>query len=305
MEIPVELRVDPPRATLDWVAASIHPDAQVTAVHRLRNASASAMHAVDVSVPGEARHELVIRRYARTDVAPDPGVVENEAAVLGLLAGATDLAVPALVAFDPAAASADVPALVMTRLAGHDDLAPADLDPYLDGLVAALRAVHAVPAPVRTLDNYRPWGLDRMVDPPSWTRRPDAWRRAFEIARRPVPAYAPVLCHRDFHPGNVLWDDGLVSGIVDWTHTCRGPAAADVAHCSQNLALLFGRDVADEFVHRYGPVDDLAWFEVVNAAGWSDLAEWRWHDAGRTDLTEDTLAQSFDTFIATAVDRLP
>ena len=92
--------------------------------------------------------------------------------------------------------------------------------------------------------------LDDLTDPPPWTRRPDVWRRAFEIARGPVPGYSPVLCHRDFHPGNVLWHAGRVTGVVDWTNTCRGPAACDVAHCRNNLALLFGLDAADDFARR-------------------------------------------------------
>jgi aminoglycoside phosphotransferase (APT) family kinase protein len=118
-----------------------------------------------------------------------------------------------------------------------------------------------------------------------------------------VPDYAPVLCHRDFHPGNVLWRDGRLSGVVDWTHSCVGPAAADVAHCRVNLAVLFGQDVADEFARRYGAVDDLAWFDVVDLVGWRTLEPWRWQDAGRVDITAETLATAADTFLADAVDR--
>ena len=83
-----------------------------------------------------------------------------------------------------------------------------------------------------------------------------------------------------------------------------GPAAADVAHCRLNLTLLFGLEVADDFARRYGPLDDLAWFDLVDAVGWGPLEAWRWRDAGRTDITQDTLVQSFDDFLAAAVERL-
>ena len=303
MEIPAELRRIPPGATLEWVAGLIGPGARVTGVRRLRNAWSAAMHAVDVDDVHGNRHELVLRRWARADVGPDPGVVENEAAALTLLASAKDLLVPTLVATDPGGVHSDAPALVMTRLDGRDVLAPPDIESFLDGLVSTLCAVHAVPVQPDMLGDYQPWGLDDLTGPPSWSRRPGIWRRAFEIARRPVPANRRVLCHHDFHPGNVLWHHGRVTGVVDWTHACLGPAAADVAHCRLNLALLFGLDVADEFGDRFGPLDDLAWFDVVDAVGTTPPETWRWHDAGRIDITIDGLVRSLDDFLAAAVDR--
>lgn len=306
MDIPAELRSDPPRSTLDWIAGHFGTGAKVTGIRRMRNAWAAAVHALDVDDARGTRHELILRRWARVDLETDFGVVENEAAALTFLEScAPGFVAPRLVTSDPDSTSADVPALVMTRLPGRDDLSPADLDVYLDGLVTTLHAIHTAPAPDDALGHYFPWGLDDLTDPPPWTRRPDVWRRAFEIARRPVPAYTPVLCHRDFHPGNVLWHHGRVSGVVDWTHACMGPAAADVAHCRLNLTLLFGLEIADDFSRRYGPLDDLAWFDLVDVVGSGLVEAWRWRDAGRTDITQHTLAQSFDDFLAAAVERLP
>jgi aminoglycoside phosphotransferase (APT) family kinase protein len=237
-------------------------------------------------------------------------VVENEAATLTLLASlpALDppaLGTPSLVAADPSGDRAGAPALVMTRLRGRYVLAPDDVDAFLDGLATTLHAVHALPVPPGALGDYRPWGLDDLTElPPPWSR-PDVWAHALEIARRTVPAHRRVLCHRDFHPGNVLWHHGRVSGVVDWTHACIGPAAADVAHCRLNLTLLFGLEIADDFSRRYGPLDDLAWFDLVDVVGSGLVEAWRWRDAGRTDITQHTLAQSFDDFLAAAVERLP
>jgi Ser/Thr protein kinase RdoA (MazF antagonist) len=47
-----------------------------------------------------------------------------------------------------------------------------------------------------------------------------------------------VFLHRDYHPGNLLWNDGSLSGIVDWAFSCRGPRGVDVAHTRWNLALV-------------------------------------------------------------------
>jgi aminoglycoside/choline kinase family phosphotransferase len=61
----------------------------------------------------------------------------------------------------------------------------------------------------------------------------------------------PSLHHRDYHPVNVLWQNGEVSGVVDWVNACLGPAGADVAHCRANLAQMFGVGVAEEFLQAY------------------------------------------------------
>jgi aminoglycoside phosphotransferase (APT) family kinase protein len=260
------------------------------------------MHAVDVERAGGI-HDLVLRRWARSDIRPDRHVVENEAAALTLLGDAA-LPTPRLVAADPQPTECDAPALLMTRLAGHGDLAPRDVDPWLDDLATALRAIHAaqVPEPGELFMEYTPWNVD--VDVPPWSARPDHWRRAREIVAAGVPSYTPMLCHRDFHPGNVLWRRGRISGVVDWTHACRGPAAIDVARCRVNLTVLFGLDVADEFARRYGNVDDLPWFDVADVLGMGsgrpDAS--RWIDAGRIDIDTARLIDRMDESSSTPRD---
>ena len=51
-----------------------------------------------------------------------------------------------------------------------------------------------------------------------------AWLRA----RRPPPA-APVICHGDFHPQNVLVDNGRATGVLDWPNALVAEPAFDVA----------------------------------------------------------------------------
>jgi aminoglycoside phosphotransferase (APT) family kinase protein len=77
------------------------------------------------------------------------------------------------------------------------------------------------------------------------------WERAFAAIDRPAPTFEPCFLHRDFHPGNVLFDGAAVSGVVDWVETSWGPADLDVAHCRTALALLHGVDAADRFRAAY------------------------------------------------------
>jgi aminoglycoside phosphotransferase (APT) family kinase protein len=75
-----------------------------------------------------------------------------------------------------------------------------------------------------------------------------------------------VLIHRDFHPGNVLWRSGRVSGIVDWQDMSVGPASVDAAWCRLNLLAWLGRDVADRFLRTWEEISGRRfhpWAEVV------------------------------------------
>jgi aminoglycoside phosphotransferase (APT) family kinase protein len=195
----------------------------------------------------------------------------------------------------------------MTRLPGHDELAPNDIGSFINGLASTLRSIHAVRPPTEgeLVMRYSPWNL-HITEPPAWSGDREAWEHAIDVVHANVPENSPVLCHRDFHPGNVLWQRGRVSGVVDWTHACRGPAAVDVAHCRVNLAMLFGLDVAGEFARRYGHVDDLAWFDVADAFGMGSRRPdaWRFNDAGRTDVDGALLIERMDAFLRDSLSRL-
>ena len=86
---------------------------------------------------------------------------------------------------------------------------------------------------------------------PPWSGDDGLYREAFARLEAPAPAYDPTFLHRDFHPGNVLWHDGVVSGVVDWVETSTGPADLDVAHCASNLAGLHGVATALAFRRSY------------------------------------------------------
>ena len=62
------------------------------------------------------------------------------------------------------------------------------------------------------------------------------------------PSEERLFVHRDYHPGNVLWEAGRVSGIVDWVNASVGSPWADVGHCRVNIASELGQQAADRFL---------------------------------------------------------
>ena len=181
--------------------------------------------------------DLVLRWYGVGTEGPEnPDAIAREVAALTTVAG-SGLPVPRLVAWTDAP-----PAIVMTRLAGEHRLDASGSIAVLD----VLDAIHEVPVGPSAEWTYRGYHEGVEMRRPAWWREARVWDRAFEIAARgPTIGVEPVFIHRDFHPGNLLWAGDAVSGVIDWSDACVGPAAFDLAHYRVNVATLVGPEVAD------------------------------------------------------------
>jgi aminoglycoside phosphotransferase (APT) family kinase protein len=201
--------------------------------------------------------ELVLRRWARPgwDV-DDPDLnAAREALVLGRLADA-DVPAPELVAADPEAAACDVPALLITRLPGT----PFPGRPPLGPLVDVLAQIHAVDP--EGIPPYRRYYEPDRLRVPTWADDRTVWEDAIALAHEPPPDLPERFIHRDFHPGNTLWEGAELTGVVDWTTGSRGPAAVDLGHLRWNLVVDYGQRVADALL----PYDEHhPYYDVVTA----------------------------------------
>ncbi|WP_219819218.1 phosphotransferase family protein [Streptomyces lydicamycinicus] len=268
---------------------------------------------------GGTRH-LVLRSFL------DPFYVghaeewlNREAGALTLLAG-TGVPAPGLVAVDPTAAHCEYPSLLMTHLAGRTVFDDEGLATRVPLLARQLVAIHAL-RPVERPRKYVAWTTaDTVVVP----KGADAavWAAAIDVIRKPAPPYEGRFLHRDFQPGNVLFDvplpgaaDARLTGVVDWAATSWGPADLDVAHCSTNLALLHGPAWGLRFAEAYEEAGG------VLATAASERLYWRvrdglacseevqqvaqpWRKAGRTELTTRVVEERLDAYVTALMDAL-
>ncbi len=213
---------------------------------RLAGASSTAVHLV--AFAGGRR--AVLRRYAWPGFLEDePVAAERELAALRF-ASAAGLPVPHVLAADVTGDEVGdgVPAILMSFVAGT-----AVAVPDLRRLAEAAASVHAVDAAGFPYEYFR-WFAGTAGPPSSGVTRPALWEAALEVWDTQVPPYRPCFIHRDFHPGNVLWARGRLSGVVDWANACRGPAGCDVATCAGNLVDLGGPEAASRFIAAYEAV---------------------------------------------------
>ncbi len=110
----------------------------------------------------------------------------------------------------------------------------------------ALAAVHAVPT-------ERLAELPRVCESRGGSQEILAGPLAAEVRSRwaQVAASPEVLTHGDYWSGNVVWREGRLTGIVDWSAGSRGPRGFDLGWCRLDLVLLFDERIADEFLAAY------------------------------------------------------
>ena len=139
-----------------------------------------------------------------------------------------------------------------------------------------------------------------------------------ELKKHWPPSFSnpPVLLHGDYWNGNILWNCGEISGIIDWEDAWIGEPLSDLAGTRVDLAYTYGKEQADLFTEAYLEhnkidVHCLPLWDLV-AALWlirfinNDLASWAsfYHTYGRTDITSGLLKARINEFSEAALNRL-
>ncbi|MFJ7198114.1 MULTISPECIES: phosphotransferase family protein [unclassified Streptomyces] len=305
-------------ATRAWAEKKLAPGERIEGVRRLLGGWSSQMRRLDISGPRGGR-SLVLRSFVKPFyVRHAPGLLTREADILRLLAG-TDVPAARCVAVDARGEHCDHPSLLMTLLPGEVRVEDAGAERRIGLLAGQLAGIHAVGVTDATRPrDYEAWTAPDRVRVPEATGRPLLWRRAVDVIRREPPAYVPKFLHRDFHPGNVLFDGAGarsgISGVVDWVETSWGPADLDVAHCSTALALLHGVPAGMSFAGRYeaaggrtaaSAADHLYW-RLLDALAHAPDAEklaTPWRELGRTDLTPPVLAERLEGYVESLLEQ--
>ncbi|MCB9161367.1 MAG: phosphotransferase [Caldilineaceae bacterium] len=216
--------------------------------------------ALDVLLPDGQRREFVLREHGPADVAANAHVAADEFRLLAHL-HAAGLPVPKPVAYEDAATGAAASAIVLERLAGASTPAPADSVAAARQMAAFLARLHALADVPTFLPDATARIGARLGQTPAHI---DAALSEGEIRAAltqvwPLPLqHAPVLLHGDFWPGNVLWQDGRLTGVIDWEDAARGDPLADVANARLELLWAWGPAAMAAFTAGYlaaAPVD--------------------------------------------------
>ncbi|MNZ79035.1 Phosphotransferase enzyme family protein [compost metagenome] len=181
---------------------------------------------------------------------------------------------------------------------------------WLEGMANALVRIHSTPADEHRW-SYFTYNDIASLQVPDWSNHAEQWQIILDRVRGPRPSYKPRFIHRDYHPTNVLWSNGNVSGVVDWVNACRGPAGIDVGHCRLNLAQLYNVETADAFLTAYAkeagpsfsyePYWDM--ISLIDILFGPPTVYPGWEAFGMTGLTDKLMAERLDRYMISLVNR--
>lgn len=303
-------------STVDWIVKQAGKDSRVVHIEPLVGGISSVMSSVHIEKHGEPL-QWVMRQFTDNNwlsAYPDLAVYETEALHVAEQAGIPS---PKWIAADYRGQYCEYPTVLMSHLPGQVELRPQRLGQWLGGLAEVLAELHVNSAKKRltTGRNYYTYSTVADLQVPAWSRCPSTWKRIIDILQSvdSAPSYIPQFIHRDYHPTNVLWTDGKVSGIVDWVNACMGPVGVDTGHCRVNLVQLYGVEAAEYFLSCYlkcarvsDEVADPYWdmLTLIETLPGPPSVYKGWEDLGFYDLTPDLIASRLDEYAESLINKL-
>jgi aminoglycoside phosphotransferase (APT) family kinase protein len=276
-----------PATALAWAARAVGPSATIEQVLPLAGGTHAATHLIRTANPA---CEAVLRRFPTGDAAAG-----NEAAALTALDGLNGWA-PRLIDVDPGGERAGQPVTLITRVTGHPDITPADPHTAATELAKILARVHATR--LDGLSSFRD-GVRAAISAAAPMRSTAPSAPALLAHEHRLAQQPSVLTHYDYWTGNVLWQGGTITGVIDWAGAARAPRGFDVSWCRLDLVLLHDHATADTFLTAYQraagqPVPDIDLWDLFALTNSHHTVEtWlpNYHPLGRTDLTAADLRE--------------
>lgn len=279
-------------AGLATMIAEVAPGAAIQQVRPIAGGLASVTFAVKTTA-GDLVMKL-FRPHRWTEAPPEWDRLTFAQRVAGI-------PVPRPIALDADGRWFGAPALVMSRLPGRADVKPDDLAGWLRQLAHTLAAIHQTDptGAAGSLLGDPPlghWGIgdwERLqLDRSALVDRCVAAIRRYRLS----PDTAPVLVHGDFHPGNILWNQGKLTGVVDWSAARLGSRWFEFAQCRAGIALLFGMPAVRRLTRHYLDVAaakpvDLPVFDLMAGLVARQLGPKQWLGSYRHQRCADTPRQ--------------
>jgi aminoglycoside phosphotransferase (APT) family kinase protein len=238
------------------VAQKLDPQSRLLRAWKLEGGISAQVTALEIEQPGEQTRKVLVRQHGAADLARNPRIAADEFRLLRLLR-AEGVAAPEPYLLDQSGEIFSTPYIVIEYIEGASEFAPPYLPDFLQQMTAHLARIHRLdcakldvtflPAMAERYTRglkERPARLDESLN--------EGKIRDVLEAAWPLPQRNPTaLLHGDFWPGNLLWRDGRLVGIIDWEDAALGDPLADLANGRLEILWAFGRDAMQLFTRQY------------------------------------------------------
>jgi aminoglycoside phosphotransferase (APT) family kinase protein len=239
------------------LARKIAPDATFRRAWTLRGGISAQVTAFEIAHANGQTQKLIARQHGAADLARNPNIAADEFRLLRLL-HAAGLPVAAPEYLDQSGEIFATAVVVVAYIEGGPLLLGlGDAPALVPQLAAQLARIHRVDCSLDDL-SFLPtqndlWAakfatrsvqLDNSLDE---ERIRDTLENAWPLAQ----INPSCLLHGDYWPGNVLWRDGRIVGVIDWEDAATGDPLADLANSRLEVLWAFGSDAMDSFTQEY------------------------------------------------------
>lgn len=297
-------------AKFEQLAQKVHPNSKLLRVWELKGGVSARVTALEIEPPGGSIRKLVMRLHGPADLKQNPRIAEDEFRLLQILQAA-GLPAPSPYYVDHSAEIFPTPCVVIEYIEGETVFAPLDLGGFISQLAEHLARIHTV-TPERVDLSFLPEQAE--IYAKKLGERPEKVDDSLDESRIrdtleavwPLPRQNPdVLLHGDYWPGNTLWRDGRLVGIIDWEDARLGDPLEDLANSRLEILWAFGVEAMHGFTHLYKSRTSL---DFTNLVYWDlcaalrpafKISEWTTDAA-----SEKAMREGHRLFVAQAFERL-
>jgi aminoglycoside phosphotransferase (APT) family kinase protein len=253
---------------------------------------------------------VVVRRHGEADLIRNPHIARDEFRLLRVLSDA-GVAVPTPLYFDEPGGLFPTPLLVVEYIEGSVDLSGAEPDGHISQLASELANIHSLDLSALDVAFLPPIERRYAGIPVEETESGRGLLDESPIQMALAPVWPPmqrnpsVLLHGDFWPGNALWRDGRLAGVIDWEDAAVGDPLADLANSRLEMLWAFGPDAMRQFTGEYLAIQetDIAqlpyWDLAVALLKARSMGGW-----GLDPEVERSMRVGLDRFVAQATTAL-
>ncbi|MBL8161723.1 MAG: aminoglycoside phosphotransferase family protein, partial [Anaerolineae bacterium] len=244
--------IDQP-ATLAQIVQRVWPGDTLAHAEPMLGGISAQVLLLHVRHADNAVGKYLVRVHGEGDRKRNPDVALHEYSILRHVYAA-GLPVAKPVHLDQSCEVYPLPYIVVGYIEGKTEFAPRDIPGFVQQYATLLARIHQVKgAPDFLIDRaamvqqriqYQPDELDDTVD--------EAGLRAKLRTLFPLRQMnAPALLHGDFWPGNLIWQDGRLVGVVDWEDVDVGDPLADLSIARLEMLWMCGQAAMHDFTRAY------------------------------------------------------
>ncbi|MFD0590346.1 phosphotransferase family protein [Paenibacillus sp. GCM10027627] len=278
--------------TREWqqwgqVAKKINDKLKLHRFWNLTGGISAQVTALELLEENGTMERVVARLHGEADRLRNPHIARHEFQLLRML-HEHGLPVPAPVLLDETGHLFPQPYLVTAFSEGRVELSPSDSLNFAKRMAAGLAAVHRIPYPNEEINFLPSKGTEianKLAGPPEKideSLNEDLIRQALGTSDWLLLSPNSVgLLHGDYWPGNLLWENGELSAILDWEDAAVGDPVSDVGNARLEVLWAYGEEAMDAFTQEYArqmpsvSLDQLPYWDLCAALRpASQLSNW-------------------------------